>query len=39
MLGVWHLVIRRFIVVKSRSQGVIIHQPMGEINEMYAVYI
>ena len=39
MLGILHLVIRRFIVVKSRSQRVIIHQPMGEVNEMYTVYI
>ena len=35
MVGIYHLVIRRFIVVKNRSQGVIIHLPVGKINVIY----
>ena len=38
MLGVFHLVIRSFIVVKNSSQGVIIHLPIGKINVIY-IYI
>ena len=30
-----HLVIRRFIVVNSKSQGVITHLPIGKINIIY----
>ena len=36
MLGIYHLVIRRFIVVKNRSQGVTIYLPVGKINIIYA---
>ena len=32
MLGICHLVIRRFIVVNNRSQGVTIHLNVGKIN-------
>ena len=35
MLGVYHLVIRPFIVVKNRSQGVTIHLSVGKINVIY----
>ena len=35
MLGIYHLVIRRFIVVKNRSQGVIIHLKVGKTNVKY----
>ena len=46
MLRICHLVIRRFIVVKNTSQGVIIHLPKGKINViilyiyiLYYIYI
>ena len=35
MLGIYHLIIRCFIVVKSRSQGILIHLPVGKINVIY----
>ena len=38
MLGIHHLVIRRFIVIKSRSQGVIIHLAVSKTNVIY-IYI
>ena len=38
MLVIIHLVIKCFIVVKNRSQGVIIHLQVGEINYIY-IYI
>ena len=38
MLAICLLVIRRFIVVKNRSQGVIIDLPVGKINDLF-VYI
>ena len=38
MLGIYHLIIRCFIVVKNRSQGILIHLPVGKINVIY-IYI
>ena len=38
MLGIYHLIIRCFIVVKNRSQGVLIHLPVSKINVIY-IYI
>ena len=38
MLGIYHLIIRCFIVVKNRSQGILIHLPVGKINVLY-IYI
>ena len=35
MPGICHLVIKHFIFVKNRSQGVIIHLPVGKINVIY----
>ena len=40
MLGICHLVIRGFIVVKNRSQGINQNQPVGKINEIHiCIYI